>query len=150
MSVRRYVLPAFTWLVLAGCSSAQQPAQVDTRNDACAHCRMTVSDLRFAAQIVAPGEEPRFFDDIGCLRDFLKKAEVSKGATSYVADHRTKTWVAADKAVYVRNDQVQTPMASHLLAYGDPESRDADRDGIGTRLTVTAVFGPGGPPAGAK
>ena len=30
-------------------------------------CRMAVSAAGVAAQVVAPGEEPRFFDDIGCL-----------------------------------------------------------------------------------
>lgn len=150
MSARRYLLPGLTWLVLVGCSSAQQPAQVDTRNDACANCRMPVSDVRFAGQIVAPGEDPRFFDDLGCLRDFLKKAAAAKGAIAYVADHRTKEWVAAHKAVYVRNEQVQTPMASHVIAFADAASRDADRDGHGTRLTPVEMFGPGGPPTGSK
>ena len=143
-------LPALAWLVVAGCSSAPQPAAVDTRNDSCASCRMTVSDVRFAAQVVAPGEEPRFFDDLGCLRDFLKTATLPKEAIAYVADHRTKAWVPAHRAVYVRNEQVQTPMASHLLAYSDAASRDADRDGHGTAVTVTDLFGPGGPPAGLR
>ncbi len=150
MTTRRLSLPAIAWLVLAGCSSAQQPAQVDTRNDSCAYCRMMVSDVRFAAQIVAPGEEPRFFDDVGCLRDFLKKNVATKGAVAYVADHRTKEWVAAAKAVYVRNERVATPMGSNILAYADAASRDADRDGTGTPLTAADVFGPDGPPSGSK
>jgi copper chaperone NosL len=147
---QRGVLAAIAWLWLVGCSSAQQPAAVDTRNDACAHCRMMVSDVRFAGQIVAPGEEPRFFDDIGCLRDFLKASTVPRGATAYVADHRTKKWVIAARAVYVRNDQVETPMGSHLLAYEDAASRDADADSRGTPVEVAAIFGPGGPPQAVK
>ena len=51
-----------------------RPAALDTRNDACSSCRMPVSNAKLAAQLAAPGEEPRFFDDIGCLRDFLAKA----------------------------------------------------------------------------
>lgn len=107
---------------------------------------MTVSDLRFAAQIVAPGEEPRFFDDLGCLQHFLKAGEVPDGATAYVADHRTRAWVPAARAVYVRNDTVATPMASHLIAYADAASRDADPHGRGTQLSATDLFGPAGPP----
>jgi copper chaperone NosL len=111
---------------------------------------MTVSDARFAAQIVAAGEEPRFFDDIGCLRTFLKGNAVAGDAVAYVADHRTKAWVIAAKAVYVRNDQASTPMGSHMLAFADAASRDADPDGRGAALTAGDVFGPNGPPAGAK
>jgi len=57
-------------LALTACTRGPaHPGTLDTRNDACAHCRMAVSDPRFAAQLAAPGEEPRFFDDLGCLRD---------------------------------------------------------------------------------
>jgi len=148
---RRHMLSTLAWFALVGCSSAaQQPATVDTRNDSCAHCRMTVSDVRFAGQIVSPGEEPRFFDDIGCLRDFLKRGQVPQGATAYVADHRTKAWVVAATAVYVRNEQVQTPMGSHLLAYVDAASRDASTDSRGTPMTARDVFGPDGPPQAVK
>lgn len=141
------VMATLTWLALIACSpGAQQPARVDTRNDACAHCRMTVSNVRFAAQIVAAGEEPRFFDDIGCLRDFLKAGTVPKDATAFVADHRTRAWIVAARAVYVRNEAVSTPMGSHLLAFDGLSSRNADPDGGGTVLAPADVFGKAGPP----
>ena len=41
------------------------------RTTPCGYCRMIVSDQRFASQIVAPYEEPRFFDDLGCLARYL-------------------------------------------------------------------------------
>lgn len=93
------------------------------------------------------GEEPKFFDDLGCLRKFLAGGTVPEGATAYVADHRTKAWVVAARAIYVRNEKVMTPMASHLLAFADLGSRDADPDSGGTQLSPTDVFGPSGPPA---
>ncbi len=142
MTARPFVFGCVAWLVMLGCSSAtQQPASVDTRNDACAHCRMTVSDVRFAGQIAAKGEEPRFFDDIGCLRDYLTRHALGEDAVAYVADHRTKAWVPRDKAVYVRNDRVSTPMGSHIIAFADPASRGADPDGSGTPLAFDEVFG---------
>src|SRR5262249_29888212 len=57
---------------LAGCTgSSLEPVAIDTKNDTCAWCRMAISDTRFAAELLAPAEEPRLFDDIGCLRDYL-------------------------------------------------------------------------------
>jgi copper chaperone NosL len=80
-------------LFLAACASGPpRPATLDTKNEQCATCRMAVSDARFAAQLVAPGEEPRFFDDLGCLRDWLTgggAAKLAAGTIAYVADHRT-------------------------------------------------------------
>ena len=118
------------------------------RNDACAHCRMAVSDPRFASELVAPHEEPRFFDDLGCLRDWLRAhPELPRGTVAYVADHRTGTWVRAAGATYARVPGLETPMSSHLVAHGDAASRDADRS-VGGAIPIAAaeIFGPAGAP----
>jgi copper chaperone NosL len=76
---------------------------------------------------VAPGEDPIFFDDIGCLADYLRQHSAQPArATIYVADHRTSEWAAATAAVFTRVAGLDTPMASHLIAHASPSSRDAD------------------------
>ncbi len=130
---------------------APGPAPLDTRNEACAHCRMAVSDARFAAQLVAPREEPRFFDDGGCLRDVLA-AQPGRPPreVAYVADHRTKAWTRARTAVYARVPGLATPMGSHLVAHADAASRAADPAAAGgAPLAAAEVFGAAGPPDGA-
>jgi copper chaperone NosL len=103
---------------------------------------MTGSSGRFAAQLVIRGQEPLFFDDIGCLRGYLENnGPVSEDGAAYVVDHRTGAWVRAGQAVYMRNDRLETPMGSHLLAHESAASRDADPDSQGgTPLTAAAVF----------
>ncbi len=134
-----------------GCrGGTPEPAALDTRNEACASCRMTVSDARFASQLLAPGELPRFFDDLGCLAAWLKGHEASRGAVVFVADHRTKAWVRADRAVYTRVTGLETPMSSHLVAHADAGSRDRDEEGAGTPVTLAEIFGPKGPPVGGE
>lgn len=145
----RLALVTGTALALLACTSGPpQPVTIDTRSDACASCRMAVSDTRFAAQLVAPYEEPRLFDDIGCLRDYLAATrKLPDGAVTYVADHRTRAWVRAARAVYTRHDALATPMASHLIAHADAASRDQDSAARGGRdVTAAELFGPSGPP----
>ncbi len=147
----RRALPALA-LVLAACARGPaEPAKLDTRNDSCAFCRMAVSDARFAAQLAAPGEEPRFFDDIGCLaRHLAKKPPLPRGAVAFVADHRTREWVRASRAVYTRRESLETPMASHLVAHAAASSRDADPAAAGgTPVSAAGLFGPQGPPDGS-
>ena len=124
------------------------PAALDTRNDACSSCRMPVSNKKLSAQLAAPGQEPRFFDDIGCLRDFLGKAgSLPAGSVAAVADHRTGAWTPAYRAVFSRCPAIATPMASHLIAHADAASRAADTSAAGCADTTAAdVFGPSGPP----
>jgi copper chaperone NosL len=110
-----------------GCVAREpEPAPLDTEVETCRFCRMPVSDPRLAAQLAAPGEEPVFFDDIGCLRDFLRERPVEPGSVAYVADHRSPAWIRADAAVYSRCPSLETPMGSHLIAHASAASRDED------------------------
>jgi copper chaperone NosL len=102
---------------------------------------MIVSDPRLAAQIAAPGEEPQFFDDIGCLREYLRSTQPPGDAVVFVADHRTGEWARAVDAVYTRSHTVATPMGSGLLAHRDAASRAADALAHGGEsLTWEAAF----------
>lgn len=143
-------LTAFLLLAVA-CGRGPEPAPLDTRNEQCTSCRMAVSDARFAAQLVAPGELPRFFDDVGCLGDFVRAGRAPAGAVAYVADHRTKAWVLAADAVYTKVAQLETPMGSHVIAHADAASRDQDAGSRGgSPVARTELFGPAGPPGGSR
>jgi copper chaperone NosL len=147
-----------SWLVLtaalaAGCHAGPVTvARLDPARDQCGFCRMVVSDQRYASQLVAPYEEPRFFDDMGCLSNYLASAPALRsGTVAYVADHRTRIWVRADQAVYTRVDTITEPMGSHIVAHESAASRAADPDAAsGTAIDVQAVFGGRLPPGGLQ
>jgi copper chaperone NosL len=112
---------------------------------------MVVSSARFAGQLVAPGELPRFFDDLGCLADFVREGKAPRGAVAYVADHRTREWVHARAAVYTRVPGLETPMGSHVIAHADAASRDQDPETRGgTPLAGAELFGAAGAPGGDR
>jgi copper chaperone NosL len=139
------------FLAAACASGPPQPAPLDTRHEACASCRMAISDARFAAQLVSAGEVPRFFDDLGCLASFVKAGRGSADAVAFVADHQTRAWVRADAALYTRAPALETPMGSRVIAHADGGSRDRDPAARGgTAMAPADLFGPGGPPAGSR
>jgi copper chaperone NosL len=116
-------------IVVAAACSAGPPAPValDVNQVSCAHCRMIVSDHRFASQVVSRRDEPRFFDDLGCLSNFIESAGgLPDGSVVYVADHRTNRWVSLDTAVLTHVDSITAPMGSHVVAHESIASRDAD------------------------
>src|SRR6266542_4644321 len=140
-------------LVLSFACGRTEPgaSSLDTKNELCRFCRMPVSDARLAAQLVASGEEPKFFDDIGCLRDHLIQSPAVRGSVAYVADHRTGAWTHASQAVFSRCPALETPMSSHLVAHANQASRDADPTAAGGAPVVPReIFGPAGPPGGAR
>jgi copper chaperone NosL len=140
-------------IMIAACRTGwEPPAPLDTASESCRSCRMAVSQVRFAAQIVAPGEEPAFFDDVGCLGAYLASpGPLGRGAIAYVADHRTGEWVPAADAVYTRVADLQTPMGSHLIAHADSASREADAAARGGVIAdPKEIFGASGPPGGEQ
>lgn len=120
-------------LALSACSSGvPEPVTIDFANDVCAACRMVISSRATAAQLLAPGEEPRLFDDLGCLRSDLERTAPPKGTVIVVADHLTGAWLKVEDAVLTEVPGLQTPMGSGLIAHGPAADRDRDpaaRDG---------------------
>ncbi len=138
-------------LALAACESGPpQPAPLDTRNEQCAGCRMAVSQAVFASQLVAPGEAAALLRRPGLPGRLPRRGgQVPPGAIAFVADHRTREWVRADRAVYTRVPGLETPMGSHVIAHADAASRAQDPLAQGgSPVSATELFGPSGPPAG--
>lgn len=144
-------LAALAWA--SACARQATPAELDSANTACRYCRMQVSDVHFAAQIAVPGVESQFFDDIGCLVNYLKQedTQLPPRAVAFVADHRTGAWVRASDAVFSRPVHLETPMGGGLIAHANEDSRRQDPAAAGGSPTsVTDVFGAAGPPNGGR
>lgn len=113
--------------LLVACGGVPSAHPLTTNQDSCAQCRQLISDPLLAAQLVIPGEPPRFFDDIGCLVEYLgRNTRLRDGAIAYVADHRTGDWIPAASALYTRSLQIRTPAGSHVIAHATAENQAAD------------------------
>jgi copper chaperone NosL len=133
-------------ILAIGCSSAPRPANLDVNHDACAYCRMVVSDPRFAAQVVVKLEEPRFFDDLGCLANYLKTKTLPSHAVIFVADHQTRAWVPAPSAIYTEAVDAIAPMGSHIMAHASIDTRAADPAAAGGKTVPLEIVFPAGLP----
>jgi copper chaperone NosL len=125
---------AMTVLLLALPACAQRdarPVDLQLGEDACGYCRMVISESRFASQVIAPHESPVFFDDLGCLANYLRAHDLSPASRVFVVDHRTGQWRPAGAATFTRAVTVRAPMGSPVIAHDAPASRDLDPDAAG-------------------
>jgi copper chaperone NosL len=75
---------------------------------------MLISSDATGGQIVSPHDDPRFYDDIGCLA--ADAARLSGDARVYVRT-ASGTWADAVTAAYARPAGSRTPMGSGLIAF---------------------------------
>lgn len=128
-------LVALLMLIAAfGCAGSPDPVALETPGTLCAQCRQAIAQERLASQVVRPGNEVVFFDDLQCLADYLvSHTTLPRSAAAFVTDYRTGEWTSAVDAVYTRVMNVPTPRSSHVIAHASPESRDQDpaaRNGV--------------------
>jgi copper chaperone NosL len=111
--------------LLAGCGTADQsrPPNVRFGEEACAFCRMIISDERFAAAVVIKTGEALKFDDIGCL--ILHEAsQVRPGAAYWVRSFAGHDWLNAREATFVHSTRVRSPMDHGLAALPTAQAAD--------------------------
>ncbi|MGH7495296.1 MAG: nitrous oxide reductase accessory protein NosL [bacterium] len=112
-------LSVFAWYVfLFGCSSSEiKPVDIYPE-DMCSHCRMAISDQRFASEIITVSDEVFKFDDLGCMESFKAKSSNLKIAATFVKDYETKNWIPYEHSTIVQTS-IRTPMSSGKVALTD-------------------------------
>ena len=99
-------------LLLSSCGPVpREPRAVRPESDVCPECRMTVIPEGHVAESVDSEGTVLVFDDPGCLALFVHDhPEQFRDALFFVQDAETKGWVSWEKAVFVRADDVPSPM----------------------------------------
>jgi copper chaperone NosL len=104
-------------LLSMGCQADQRPQAIES-HDVCTSCKMAISELRYAAQLVDKDGNAFKFDDIGCMLRYLREHGLPQRRV-YVMDFINQQWLQAESAVFVKSDAIKSPMASALAAFRD-------------------------------
>lgn len=120
----------FIIVILAGCSGNQsfEPVEIDPEVDVCEVCNMSLSHDAYATQLFSKDGDVFLFDDIGCMFEYVDKdKEIDKDQieVEYVRDLDNGEWIQIEKAYFVYNPDVWTPMANGVVSFGSKESADA-------------------------
>jgi copper chaperone NosL len=132
---RRAAVATLALGVTAACGPSPRPIRYG--EDACEHCHMLISDPRFAGQLVTRTGKVYTFDDIGCLAAFVATGAVPAADVKSVL---VQSFVTSDSvmdaagALYLRSDELRTPMASNLAALRPGREADSVRAVMGGTL----------------
>lgn len=138
--------------LLAGCEPQPQPIRYG--EDMGAHCRMTISDARFGAQLLTTTGKAYSFDSVECLAGYVL-------ASPEAAGDAHSLWVTAyddpgmliplDEAYFVRAPNLHSPMGENLAAFGEatPEAEALAAFDDAELLSWDEVLALVGPPSAA-
>ncbi len=135
----RRMLPCVLLLALACGTAKLTPVEI-AAEDMCENCRMAISEQRFAAEFIDGEGVAHKFDDLGCMKAYLK-AKSPRMAACFVMDSETLRWVTGQQAFYMRSAELKTPMGGGMLAFATrARAEDAARRYQGAVLSYREVF----------
>ncbi len=106
-------------LVIASCSIDPEP--LNYGKDQCDHCRMTIMDNKFGAEIITKKGKVYKFDAAECMINFVKQGSISDSDISkylVIDASKPKQFINAKDAVYLISENFPSPMGANLSAFG--------------------------------
>lgn len=127
-------------LFLVSCGHAQ-PVPVKLNVDNCDHCKMTIADTKFAAELITKKGRIYKFDDIICMIDFAKTFDQIKDAKYFVTDFKsTDKFIEAPNAFYIKGGNLKSPMGGNIAAFIKKEDAAANASKLGASTTTWAAI----------
>ncbi|HVW29624.1 MAG TPA: hypothetical protein VHC69_29880 [Polyangiaceae bacterium] len=105
------------------CGTSSGPVDPVWGKQACDGCKMIIGDRRFAAELLAENGERRFFDDVGCMAEYLREHGDKGAAWVHAADG----WMDARGARYATGARTPMDYGFSVSASGDQDFRDVMR-----------------------
>lgn len=102
----------------------------------CDECGMSVEqDSKFVSEVLSSDGKKLFFCDIGDMLFHFKK-EREKIKLVYVKDYVTGGWIDGEKALFVLNKDIKTPMSWGIAAF----AKQSDAKKWGTPADFSTAF----------
>lgn len=106
-------------LLLASCSTEPQEIAYGAEN--CHFCTMTISDDRFASELVLKTGKAQKYCSIECMVHDANRSENFKPAdvdNYYVIDMtKPKVFISAEEATFLVSEKIKSPMGANLAAF---------------------------------
>lgn len=104
-------------LFLTSCNN-NHPEPIALHKDACSFCKMSISDGRFAAEIITKKGRVYKFDDISCMNGYVATQDKNTIAKYYVGNAlKENELIDATQAWYIHNENIKSPMGGNTYAF---------------------------------
>lgn len=128
----------FALLTLSACSTGPEPIRYG--KDECFHCKMTLTDKRFGAEVVTDKGKVYKFDDLNCLVNFLKEGTVAEADIAQIVAvdfKKTGSFVDVNQAFFLQNEAIKSPMRADVASFSDKKDLESVKTEVGGGKEMT-------------
>jgi len=99
------------------------PEPINYNKDACDFCKMSISESRFAAELITVKGRVYKFDDLKCLLQYDATNKEVAVKNYYVADFSAdKQLIDASNAFFIRSEMLRSPMGGNTAAFASQKT----------------------------
>lgn len=113
------ILLPVSLFMFSSCGSVD-PEPINLNKDACASCKMSISDGHFGSEIITKKGRVYKFDDMGCMLHYISENEQGNVAAYYINDFsKENVLIDATKAWFIHHESLKSPMGGNIAAFAD-------------------------------
>ena len=107
-------------LLLVSCSYEPEPLEMG--KDVCAHCKMTIVDPKWGAELVTNTGKIFKYDVVECMILHKKTLDQSKIHSIWTIDFlQNDKFIKAEDAIYVRSQEFNSPMGLNAVSLSNKD-----------------------------
>jgi copper chaperone NosL len=117
------IFGTFMLINIASCNVGPEPIKIGIDN--CVFCKMTISDVRFGAEIVTKKGKVFKFDDVYCVLSFLQENNFDRTQVKeiYLTDFSNgHSLIKAGEAFLLKCEALRSPMGGDITAFSNADS----------------------------
>lgn len=124
------VIPAL--FLLLACNAGPEPIRYG--KDECHHCKMTLTDKRFGAELITAKGKVFKFDDLNCLVGFIKEGTVAPEDIAQTVStdfNKPGAFVDLQKGFFLKNEMIKSPMRADIACFATQSELDLTKTKLG-------------------
>ena len=125
-------LAACALFTFSACTTGPEPIRFG--KDECFHCKMTLTDKRFGAEIVTQKGKVFKFDDLNCLVGYLHSGAIAPdqiALTLAVDFKKNGSFVDVHQGIFLQNEAIKSPMRGDVASFSDKKDLEAVKTEVG-------------------
>ena len=134
MKFLKFLFAATIFSTIIACSKSG-PQEIAVGKDQCENCKMTISDAKYATQILTEKGRVYKFDDIKCMQSYVTSNKDAATAKTYVVDFPSGQFFDSSTATFISGGSIKSPMGGNIQAYKDKDAAEKDAAELGASLT---------------